>query len=239
MNRFSELARRANAQSRWTETGFLTMAEQDILLAMRLDAPYALYGGYEGAERRIACFGSEEAAGYPYAPPIACVKAAPAHGKFAKELAHRDVLGALMGLGIERRTTGDILFEDNTAYIFCLEEMAQYIVENLTSAGRTALKRSISDPPKTSVGDAEPLSFTIASERLDALVAAVYRMGRSAAKELVVTGRVYINSRLVQNPDAAVSAGSMVSVRGHGRFKYLGTNRTTKKGRLSVEVEKY
>ncbi len=77
--RFSELAARAARQNRYTYTAFLTPAEQDLLLrsARSLEAPATLLGGFEGAERRLACFGDEAALGYPPAPPFAASASLP------------------------------------------------------------------------------------------------------------------------------------------------------------------
>ena len=106
--RFSELAARANGRGRYTYTQFLTLAEQDVLrkLERQLDAPFRWMGGYEAAERRLACFGREEDMGYPADSPICCLRIYPASRKFAGDLGHRDFLGSLMGLGIERRLLG-------------------------------------------------------------------------------------------------------------------------------------
>lgn len=238
-NRFLELAERADQYTIFTDTDFLGMAEQNILLSMRLPMPYTFYGGYEGAERRIACFGSLELCGYEYLPPITCVCIRPAMQKFAEKLTHRDILGALMSLGIERKATGDILIEENVGYVFCLEEIAEYILRNLSSVRHTSVKCSIGSPPESLSQPPESVSRTVSSDRLDALIAEVYQLGRSAAKELVLSERVYLNGRLTTNAGISVPEDSIVSVRGHGRFRYEGMLRTTKKGRLSVRVKIY
>ena len=127
--RYIELSARASAQNRWTHTDFLSLAEQDVLYRItpaELSALFTLYGGFDGAERRVAAFGSEELCGYIEAPPITCIKIAPRAPKFAESLTHRDFLGALVGLGIERvRVLGDIVIQDAAAYLFCLDSIAR------------------------------------------------------------------------------------------------------------------
>jgi len=238
-NRFSELAARADRQCCWTNTDFLSLAEQDTLLRMREGAKFVLDGGYENAERRIAFFGSEEDFGYAYDTPICCVKIESASKKFAEKLTHRDYLGALMSKGVERKAMGDILIAGDTAYLFCLEGIADYMISMLDSVRHTSVRCSYSEAPKELCEPPETVSITVASERLDALVAAVYKVSRSAAKELILQSKVYIDSKLTENAGAEIKEGAKVSVRGKGRFIYEGISRETKKGRLCVNVKIY
>ncbi len=236
-NRFFELSERAERTCTWQETRFLTMAEQSVLLSMRL--PAALFGGYEGAERRIAYFGSEEQTGYPYEPPISCIRIAPVNSRFADDLTHRDFLGALMALGIVREMLGDILIKDNCGYLFCLESIAPHIIENLTEVKRTCVRCELGEPPRDADMGGEVKSFVVPSERLDALICAVWKLPRGEAKALCERGLVYVDSRLCEKAGAALNENAVVSVRGRGRFRFLGLERETKKGRLRVNVEVY
>ena len=236
IKRFSELAERAEKTSSWQETKFLNMAEQAVLNGLRLPAPYALWGGYEGAERRIAYFGSEALTGYPYEPPTACLCIAPAGAKFADELSHRDFLGSLMALGLARETLGDIVIHENRAYLFCLETVAGFICDNLTEVRRTSVVCAPSSLPESVRTGAEERSVVIASERLDAVIAAVWKLSREEAKALCEKGLVFVNARLIEKGGAQIEEGAVVSVRGRGRFTYLGPERSTKKGKLRVRV---
>lgn len=236
-NRFFELSERAERTCTWQETRFLTTAEQSVLLSMRL--PAALFGGYEGAERRIACFGSEEQTGFPYEPPIRCIRIAPANARFSDELTHRDFLGALMGLGIVREMLGDILVKDNCGYLFCIESIAPHIMENLTEVKRTTVSCEEAVLPEDAVNGGEVTSIVVPSERLDALIAAVWKLPRSEAKALCERGLVYVDSRLCEKAGASLNENAVVSVRGRGRFRFLGLERETKKGKLRVKAEVY
>lgn len=236
--RFAELAARANGRGRYTYTQFLTLAEQDVLqtMARQLDAPFVWMGGYEAAERRLACFGREEDMGYPPESPICCLSIAPASKKFAGDLGHRDFLGSLMALGIKRQLLGDIQIVDGVGYLFCLEEIAPYLCENLISVGRTTVRCESCDPPEQLSLPPEPIEVVVASERLDALIAAVWKLSRNQAQELLERGMVFIDGRLVENASHTLREGDVVSVRHQGRFRYEGTLRETKKGRLRVSV---
>jgi len=239
INRFEELADRADKQGFWTDTEFLTLAEQDTLCTLRLGMPYSLHAGYPDGERKVAAFGSEELFGTPYPSPIQCIKIAPASQKFADQLTHRDFLGALMGLGVRREVMGDILISDNVGYLFCLESIAPYIIDTLTEVKRTTVRCALSKPPTALLEPPPITSVVIASERLDAIISAVYQLSRSGGKELIQQGRVFINSRLVQSAAASLSQGALISVRGKGRFVYEGIERETKKGKLRVKVRVY
>ncbi len=239
--RFSELAARSAGRGRYTYTRFLTLAEQDVLTRMerQLAAPLQWMGGYEGAERRIACFGREEDMGYPAPSPLVCLRIAPAGKKFAGDLGHRDFLGSLMGLGIERPLLGDIHISEGEGYLFCLEEIAPYIADNLTQVARVTVSCSLCAPPEKLSEPPEISEVVVASERLDALIAAVWRMSRSEAQELLERGTVFIDGRLTESPSHTLKEGDLVSVRHRGRFRYEGMRRETKKGRLRVQVRVY
>ncbi len=238
--RFEELAGRSYNKGIWVYSDFLTTAQQALLMSLRLTGKFELNGGFEGAERRLACFGSEEACGYEAYPPIVCVKIEPLSQKFADALTHRDFLGSLMALGVKREVLGDIIIFENCGYVFCLESISAYICESLESVRHTSVKCTLADSPPAKADELpDEEEFIIASPRLDAVVASVYNLSRNAAKEAVEKGMVSINSVLSQNPAAQLSEHDRVSVRGSGRFIFEGIRRETKKGRLWAAVRVY
>lgn len=238
-NRFTELSRRSFDRGIWAFSDFLSLAEQDILLSLRLPSPFELVGGYEGAERRIAAFGSEELCGYAEKAPIECVCISPVNDKFADSLTHRDFLGSLMALGIRREVLGDIAIKDNRGYLFCLDTIADYICRNLVGVRHTTVKCEICEVSEIITEKPPVRELIIASERLDAIVAAVYKLSRSESQELIRDGKVFINGRLTESSSADIPDGAAISVRGCGRFLYEGVERETKKGRLRVSVRIY
>ena len=136
--RFRELADKAYNSNTYTFTGFLGLAEISYFYELERElcyVPVTAFGGSESCERVILRFGSEELFGYVEDFPITCLKIQPLMQKFADDLSHRDFLGALMNLGIERSVLGDIIIKDNEGYLFCTNAIAPYIVENL-SRGR-------------------------------------------------------------------------------------------------------
>ena len=180
--RFEELSSRAANRYYTTFSDFLNMEEQSELLALRLNSPFRLYGGYDGAERCIAAFGDEC---NECQFPISFIKIEPSSKKFADKLTHRDFLGSLMGLGIKRETLGDIIIKDNTGYLMCLDSVADYIIGSLDKVKHTSVKCSaVPELPQGVQSEPEEQQEIVASLRIDVVAAAVYNLSRSAVKEL-------------------------------------------------------
>lgn len=238
-NRLLELSARSDKSGVWTYSEFLTLAQQDILLRLRLTgAPVSLYGGYKEAERKIAVFGSEELFGWYEEPPVKCLLIEPVSQKFSDPLTHRDFLGALMSMGIRREVLGDIVVYRNCGYLFCLASISEYVINELTSVRHTPVRCSISYLPEVAFDPPERMELIVASKRLDALVAAVYRISRSVSLALFDKEQVFANGKLIK-ASSECEDGAIISVRGFGRFIYDGTLRETKKGRLRVSVRIY
>jgi len=213
------------------------MAEQDILCRMKLSAPMRLFGGYSEAERKLACFGSTELCGYEEVIPICCLCIAPSAQKFADELTHRDFLGALMSLGIRREVMGDIVIKENKGYLFCLESIAEYISDNFSQVKHTAVTVNRIDEPIVTAAALPDLSqIVVASDRLDAIISAVYKLSRAESQMLLEQEKIFVNSRVVERATYELDDGDVVSVRGYGRFIYEGMEKETRKGRLRLNV---
>lgn len=240
--RFIELATRADRSGRFTYTPFLSLAEQDILTRTRneLPIPYETFGGADGLERVMARFGTAELLGYDESYPIRLLLAEPLNRKFADKLTHRDVLGALMGLGIERDPIGDIILREDRVYIFCQDTIAEFVRENLTKAKHTDLRVVYAEElPEGEIVKLTRSELTVASPRLDAVAAAWAKCSRSDMQALIARGLVFINGRMTDNAGRRLEEGETVSVRGTGRFIFVGGVRQTKKGREVVEIDRY
>jgi len=236
-NRFEELASRTSDRGYYSYSEFLTSAEQDTLCRLHLTVPFTLEGGYPAAERKVAVFGSQDLCGYEEPTPICSLSIVPTSPKFADELNHRDFLGSLMGLGIRREILGDIIISENRGFLFCLDSIADYIIESLTQVKHTTVLVSrIETPPLSATQLPEATALIVASERLDAVIAAVYKLSRSESQHLFEQKKVFVNSRTEESLSFTLDAGDMVSVRGFGRFIYEGTEKETRKGRLRINV---
>ncbi len=242
-NRFRELADKAFSQNMFTFTGFLGLGEQDVFWKMERElshAGFTLYGGAEGTDRKVVRFGSAEEFGYEVDFPIVCVHIRPLMAKYADALSHRDFLGALMNLGIERSTLGDIRVRDKEAYLFCLESIADFVCGNLTQVKHTHVSCAIAETAgEAAEEEPERITVQVASMRADAVLAKVCNKSREACLELFRAQKVYVDGRLCENNSRKLQAGETVNARGYGKFKLLGEPRETRKGKLSVEVAVY
>lgn len=238
--RLRELAERSRSRGCWTYSDFLDMAGQSDLMSAGIRTPFALWGGFEGAERAVACFGSEETCYGPPEPPVACVRVSPVSARFADRLTHRDFLGALMSLGIKRETLGDILLDGAEGYVLCLESMAPYLCENLTQVRHTTVTCSVcSAPPPGALPKPERRGLHVASLRCDAVTSAVWDLSRAESQELFRQKKVFINSRCCPDPSRELKEGDRVSVRGYGRYVYAAVTGETRKGRLRIDADVY
>ena len=236
--RLRELALRASHACAPTYTRFL---EPPMEIACRAAANFAgcevaFEGGYEGAERRMAGFyaGGAEALSFPIRRLRVDWNAR--YGS----IGHRDILGALMGLGIERETLGDIAMLKEGALLFVHEDMADYVAANLESCGRVKVRVS---PCGEDVAPPEPegtlIYRTVPSERLDAVLAAACDLSRQKAQEMIRAELVKVDHAVETRADAHLEAGSLVSARGLGRFRLQEVTGLTRKGRVGLRLFVY
>ncbi len=239
-NRSSDWAERAYNRGVYSYSDFLSLAEQNELKKMKFPVNITLYGGYPMAERCIAVFGSESDFGYAASPPVTFIKIEPLAQKFSDALTHRDFLGSLMGLGIKRETLGDIVIKENSAYLICLESMAKYITDNLFKVKHTSVSCTLCDDvPQDITPELKYNELIVASERIDVLISAVFNLSRTESQKRIEDETVFCNSLLITSTSAVLKEGSVISVRGKGRFIYDGVLRSTKKGRNVIAVRVY
>ena len=235
--RFAELSLRAVEQRRTVSSDFLTLDEQSTLASAQLFSRAYLYGGYPLAERRAALFGEKGEEEKTAECDFVWVKISPVAKKFADELTHRDFLGTLMGLGIKRETIGDILTDDNCGYVFCEKKVARFIIENLDRVKHTTVRCEITLSPPDSVGALpKEQTVTVPSLRLDAMVAAVYKISRSESQQLFMQKLIFVNGKMTVNSSYIPKEDEIISVRHKGRFVFCGKIGETKKQRLKISV---
>ncbi|MBQ6197485.1 MAG: hypothetical protein IJK47_08705 [Lachnospiraceae bacterium] len=242
LRHLEDLYRRAEKQNTYLYSAFLTPAEQAAFLAAapKGGISYRLEGGAAAAERRLIIFGSEEDFGYPPEPPLCVLSIRPASEKFAEALTHRDYLGAVLALDIERENVGDIIVKEKEAYLICLERIADYLCDNLTEVRRTKVrvKREEGEIPALSPTFKEE-QLNVASERLDAVIAAFCGLARGKAEALFAAEKVFVNSLPAKGGAQRLKEGDVFSVRGFGKGIYDGISKETKKGRYYVSVRRY
>ena len=199
------------------------------------------FGGYEDAERKMLIYLPEyldESALTDEDSPLICLRAEFYH---ADSPSHRDFLGALMGAGIGRETVGDICVGKESCDFFVTAEIAPYVEQNFTSAGRTHLRISRISHDQVQIPESEvkEIKDTLASLRLDSVISSGFRIGRSLASQYVTQGKAAIDGLPCEKPDKAVPEGAKISVRGLGKIKLVSVNGKTKKDRISITIHRY
>ena len=241
--RLAELAEKSYRNSHYVFTNFLNMAEMNAFYEMRKELsyiPYTAFGGTEQCERLMLCFGSEEVFGYEESFPICCIQAEPLIEKFADNFSHRDFLGAIMNLGIEREVVGDIAVKGKKAFIFCTEKIAPYIAENLVQVKHTSMRCTIlEEAPEILKPTLEKKEVTAASERIDAVLGKLCNLSRSQSVLAFREKKIFVNGRQCENNSYQLKAGDVVTFRGFGKFVYEGVKYETKKGKVCAEVSVY
>ncbi len=236
--RLRELALRAAHACAPTYTRFL---EPPMEIACRAAANFAgcevaFDGGYEGAERRVAGFYADGAEALSF--PIRRLRV-DWNARYGSP-GHRDILGALMGLGVGRETLGDIALLREGALLFVHEDIADYVAANLESCGRVKVRVS---PCGEEVAPPEPegtlIYRTVPSERLDAVLSAAYDLSRQKAQEMIRAELVKVDHAVETRFDARLQEGSLVSTRGLGRFRVQEVTGLTRKGRVGLRLFVY
>ncbi|MCI1931079.1 MAG: YlmH/Sll1252 family protein [Clostridia bacterium] len=203
------------------------------------EVKFKAFGGNENCERRVGCFYYEYTEPSESDFPLKAIKIT--NNKFSTEVSHRDYLGSVLGLGIDRAKVGDIFVFDGSAIMFIKNEIAEYVNTNLERVGKNTVKTQLYDIFNCDIPDAktEDKRITVSSLRLDTLVGAAFNISRGKARNLIVGEKVAVDWIRVTNPSKNINEGSMLSVRGFGRAKLMELTGVTKKERIAVVMRKF
>ncbi|HWR44756.1 RNA-binding protein [Sporomusa sp.] len=198
-------------------------------------------GGYAGAERMKAAFVDTDFLDYAGSLDYCIDTLVIQWDSRYYRPSHRDVLGALMGLGIKREILGDIIMASEQCYVITDTAMAAYIVQNLTEIGQAAVsvsQASLDDIPAKEEKVKE-IRSTVASLRLDAVAASGFGTSRTRMAEDIAAAKVKINWQEAKSSSQAVKVGDVISMRGRGRVEVIEVPGQTKKGRYSVLLRRF
>lgn len=217
--------------------GFLS-CEEAVLAQKTLEkrsVSFELSGGYNGAERvMLGCFPDwMDEAEFP-------IQAITFTYRKTDILRHRDFLGSLMSLGLKRESVGDILIEEGRAVVFTADEIADYVIAQTEKIGRVGVKAekgyTFPLPQRDALAE---FSETVASERLDCVVAALAGISRGTAAQKIAEGTVSVNSVVCEKATKTVAQGDVVAVRGKGKFVIDSLEDRTRKNRIVLKYKKY
>ncbi len=247
-----DLKEKAETEAYITFTNFMSIDELSELIKAEIsnnryvDTFY--FGGYDESERKIAVFIPSffEFDGGSLADflaengylPIQLLKIQ--KDRFST-LSHRDYLGAVMGLGVKREMIGDIIVNSDGCDLFCMNSVSDYICENLRQAGRGQLtvKKADLNESDISAAKTETLFVSVASMRLDCLVATSFRLSRNSALDSINQGYVYVNGKQILKSDFILKQGDKLVFRGKGKTVIEEIISTSKKGRLHINIKRY
>ncbi len=224
-------------------TSFLSPYEQQMAHYLFGDAEgLRFFGGYTDAERKMLVYLPDYLEADSYFDgedtPVCCIRATYFE---ADNPAHKDFLGALMGSGITRQSIGDICVGQGQCDFFVTTEITPYVLQTLTTAGRAHLHLKQIPLSQVQIVEAKTKEIrdTVASLRLDSIISSGFRIGRSLAAQYITAGKAAIDGLPCEKPDKPVSEGMKISVRGLGKMKLKTVNGQTKKGRISVVIDRY
>ena len=207
-------------------------------LAREYGSKMFLWGGYEGAERVIACFYPPHEQIDMREYPVVCL-----HSRFSDKfcsLSHRDLLGAFMSLGLTRSCLGDIIIVGSDIYLFAHQQNASFIEQSLVSAGKTPLHLHVLDEvPKMPEPEGTRFSAVVSSLRLDGLIAAAYKLSRSESAEIIRAGLVKVDHLVCDRVDMLVRENALFSIRGKGRIRLVSVDGLTRKQRIGITFFRY
>ena len=220
--------------------GFLSEEDFDFLSSYltKRKISFGKYGGIEGSERNFLSIYDD----YPpekYEYPISVIKIELA--KNAKEQSHRNYLGSMLGLGIERRVIGDIVVDGNSAFVSVNYDFVNFFKTELTKISNESCIISEVEDASTIERKTEfkEITISVASNRLDAIVSELTNLSRDNAKDLILKGLVSVNGEEVLSPVKEIKPDSKISVRKFGKFIFVAEQGNTKSGRLRLTFKKY
>lgn len=223
---------------RWHTHTCSSFLNEEELAAMRKYFPesgHIVYdGGYEGARKKKIIFCYDEDDDFC---DVVCL-AAKIDQRFRK-IGHRDILGALLHLQIDRHSFGDFWVEDDHIYLYTGKEMAEFLMANLIRINQLSVSFTLIDEHPVQKFQMKEITVVAASERADAIVASLAHVSRAKAKEMIRQGLVQLNHVMLEHPDEVCNNNVTISIRGVGRFVFTGTERTTRNGRIAAVFQQY
>ena len=228
-----------------TATGLLDSHEQALARQVSVNSAGVralMYGGFDGAERRmLVCIPTDIPVTDDEAVEGLLTAVRVTKPPISRELSHRDYLGSMLGLGIDRSVTGDILVRNDGADIIVLPEIADFLVSEYTQVGRTAVRTEKISLDELIIPEAKTqiIRDTIPSSRLDNIVSSAFRISRSKAADAIRAGIVSVDHIECLKPDARITEEQTIVLRGKGKAVLREIGGESKKGRVWIVIERY
>lgn len=195
------------------------------------DISYNMEGGYEDSERKIIYIYQS----YLYENTINDIVAF--QFNLDEEISHKDILGSLLGLGIERRKIGDIVISNNIYSFFVKRELSDFIEFNLKKVNRYNIKLKRVEKVEIPDKEYEINKLIVSSLRLDTILSSLLRMSRANAQELIKQEKVKVNFRDENKSSYQLKEGDLLSIRKFGRYIFSEIEGTTRKDNYIVKIK--
>lgn len=234
-----------------TNSGFLDAREQAVAHAFlhKNCANYLFWGGFAQAERRCVIFLPDyldiEALKGDFnqadeeIKPLVVLRVTPTVR--AAGLSHRDYLGSVLAMGINRNKVGDIIVTDNGADIVIMRDIADYLLLNYSQAGRHQLSARLISTAELSAWEppAKEIAANVPSLRLDCVASAAFGISRSKCAEVVQARLIAVNGLQISKPDQTVKPEDSITWRGKGKAKLLSVDGKSRKERIFITIKRY
>lgn len=238
----------AESKNKITNTDFLDMYQKNLVQKLLNSIKYdnfLFFGGNKNSERTVAIFYpdkfSKNIVEKNYDNIMGIVEIILPNDLYEK-YTHRDYLGGLMKLGIKREKIGDIVVFNEGAHIIVLNEIINFVEENVSSLTRFS-KSSVNIKKIEELYEqeikTEEMQIIVSSLRLDNIVSEIARTSRAKAEEIIIQARVFVNFENIVKNSKILKEADIITIRGKGRFKIQEIIGNTKKGRFIVRIEKY
>ncbi len=222
-------------------TDFLDPRQQKLaedILGRNKSIAYTFNGGIENSERAVCMIHDINYEITEEDIPITILSIT-WNKSFSRKLSHRDFLGSILGCGIKREKVGDIILDEDSAYAACMSDISRYLLYNLNKVGSVAVSVSEAEAPQKKEEKVKVIASTVASLRLDSVIATGYGVSRAKAAEAVKSGKVKVNWEDTEAVSSEMKQGDIISLRGKGRIVLEEVAGTTKKDRIRITIKKY
>lgn len=222
-------------------TTFLDPRQQKLiggLLTKEKNIQYYVESGIEESERKIYIIYHEDYDIDDIEKPYQILEFS-WYNKSVKKPSHRDFLGSIIGAGIKREMLGDIILQEDKAYVVCSKEVSEYILYNIERIGSLPVKVQTVEHIGITPENEKTINTTVSSLRLDGIISAGFAISRTKAVELIKSGRVRINWEEKDVTSKAIKQGDVISIRGKGRIILEEIAGNTKKDKIRIVIKKF
>ncbi len=234
-----DTAKNSIAHHKKTATDFMDRNKSNLYLEkVKLQFQAMAFGGNADCERCMIAFAPDDMELTEQDFPIKALHITK-NKKFGQSnLTHRDYLGAILALGIDRAKVGDIIVLEEETICYIHQDLAEYVQANLEYVSRTKVAISISDIFAVTLPEKvwNFRTLTVASLRLDAVAGGAFHLARAKVQQQIKKELIQVNWNIIINPSFSVKEGDMISMRGFGRIKIFEIGSKTKKDRICITI---